>query len=147
MVDGLSQPESKVGGDLIVAATPRMQLAPGVANQLDESRFDKRVDVFRRRIVTTTILENRLQAVTDPCSVFHADHVRIFERLAVHDARHDVRLEQSPIEAKRIVEGREARIGFARESPTPHKSNVSLTTSNSRASLCIYASIMQVLCI
>jgi len=89
----------------------------------------------------------KVQGVTDLSSFARADYTRVFECLTVRDACPDVGLEQPPIEAKGIVEGREARISFAGESPTPHKSKVSLTMSNSHASLCIYAAIMQVSCI
>src|SRR5688572_1059051 len=132
MVDCVAQPESKVRRDLIVATAAGVQLAPGVANQLDESCFDKRVDVLRLRIVTTAFFENRFQAVTDSRSVGGRDYFRVLEGLAVRDARRDIDFKQPPVEAKGVIDGREAGISFVGESPTPHKSKVSLDRKSTR---------------
>ena len=124
---------------MIVATASGVQLATRVANQLDQSRFDKRVDVLDLRIIAATLIEDGFQGVTDLSSFARADYTRVFECLTVRDACPDVGLEQPPIEAKGIVEGREARISFA--SPLIMRSSMSSTREVcSRATLVAVAS-------
>ena len=124
------RPEPKVCRNLIVTAASRVQLAARVANQLDEPRLDKRVNVLRLRIVRATSIKNRVQTVTDSNSFVGSDNTRVFERLAVRHAGSYVRFKQPAVETKRIIESRKAGIGFALNLH-PHKSKVSLTTTNS----------------
>ena len=46
LIDCLAQPESQISSNLIVAAAARVQLAASLADLLDQTRFDKRMNVL-----------------------------------------------------------------------------------------------------
>src|SRR5581483_9530723 len=50
-IDFLAQPQTQVRRDLVVSTSARVQLAPNVADHLDQSCYDERMHIFRSRVV------------------------------------------------------------------------------------------------
>jgi len=67
--DLLAQVETDIGGDLVVARTPGMQLFARIADQLGKASLDVHVHIFERhrpfKAILGDLVANLLQAVLD----------------------------------------------------------------------------------
>src|SRR5437763_6154482 len=109
MIERLTHPDPKIRGHLIVPTAPRVQLAPRVADQLHQSRFDKRVNVFGHGFHGWAIFENGFQSGSNLSGFRGAHDSSALERRAPGNTRPHVNVKQPPIETKRTVEFRELR--------------------------------------
>src|SRR5215212_4537400 len=75
--------------------------------------------VLSGTIFTGAALEDRVESVAYLTAFIGFDDARIYQRVAVSDARRDVGFKQPAVEAVRVIKLGEARIGLSFESPAP----------------------------
>ncbi len=101
-VDLVAQPQADVGGDLVVAATPGVQLLAGDADAVGQARLDVHVHVFQIdapvELAGFDLALDLGEAVDDRVALGDAQHAGLFEHGGVGDGAHDVVAVQALVE-------------------------------------------------
>src|SRR5947209_14615779 len=118
------QPEPQVRRHLIISTATRVKLPACVANELNQTRFNKRVDIFRRQFIKISRI--RLCTFDDsPKPVLNLrafcvrQNTRRAQAFAMREARLNIHSKQPAIKAERAVESCEPLISLAHKPPTP----------------------------
>ncbi len=103
-VDHAAQVQPHVGDHLIVAAAPGVQLGTGVADQLDQSPFDRHVNVFvlvaRHELPGLDLGSHPGQPVGDGGQLLAGEHTGGRQTVRVSHAPLDVFAPQAPVEGE-----------------------------------------------
>src|ERR1019366_9230651 len=88
LVNGGAHEETKVGGNLLIAAASRVQFVASRADDHGQLFFDEVVDVFHSRIVQEFgrifgVASDLVEAVDDLGQLFGSEHTSMFERAGV----------------------------------------------------------------
>jgi hypothetical protein len=93
-IDFVAQPQAHVGGDLVVAAAPRVQSLAGVAHQLGQSRFNVQMHVLQVQLpfkaASFDVLNNLGHPALDVGVVLRADDALGRQHLGVGQRAGDV---------------------------------------------------------
>ncbi|MOA04207.1 hypothetical protein D3C78_1237510 [compost metagenome] len=101
-VDLVAQPQADVGGHLVVAATPGVQLLAGDADAVGQTRLDVHVHVFQIdapvELAGLDLGLDLLQAGDDGVALGGAQHAGLLQHGGVGDGTHDVVAVQALVE-------------------------------------------------
>jgi hypothetical protein len=122
-VDLLAQVEAQVGGDLVVARAPGVQLFAGFADALDQACLDVHVDIFQgNRPVKSTLFDfsqDAFESVDDGTGLVSGDDADMAEHAGVRDRARDVVAIQALVKADRGGKFLDEGIGGLGKAPTP----------------------------
>jgi len=106
-IAGFAQPESKIKGDLVVAAAGRMELRAGWSDTLGKLRFDVHVDILEVHLELEAALldlgEDLAQARLDFLKFLPGENARGLQSTGVGDAARDVMPVKLPIDRDRLA--------------------------------------------
>ena len=123
IVDRPARPQSKVGGDLVVARSTRMESAGERPDLPGQRRLDVHVDVLERPVplepARSEVLRERRQPIDECLHVVRAQDAGATEAPHVGDRTRDVVSGEGGVDLDRAGEVRHARIRLAAEPPAP----------------------------
>ena len=123
IVKRIANPQFDSRDNLIIPATPRVQLAADVAQPFDESLFDVCVDVFeldgKGEFATINLSGNGIERRSDAFGFIFGEQSDLRQHAGVGLAGRDVVPVKPAIKANRFGEGFNAVIGLAAEAATP----------------------------
>ena len=102
-VDFIAQPQADIGGDLVVAAAPGVELFTGDADAVGQACFDVHVHVFEVdapvELAGLDFALNGLQAIDDAVALGIGQHADLGQHGGVGDRAHDVVAIQALVES------------------------------------------------
>ena len=101
-----------------------MQLQTVISNQINQARFNKRVNVFELDIskickLSVVLFKDLVQRRSDLAGFLVTQHCSRFKGVAVSNTATHIDFQQSPIKLKRAIKLREAFIGLAFKTAAP----------------------------
>src|SRR5580700_7422367 len=129
--------KAQVGGDLLVAAAPTVQLVAEVADPryellLDEMMHILSIIVLHESFGRSSHLAYLLQAFQNADELVRRQHASISQTASVGPARGEFIIQQPPVEIKRPLPAFELRVQRLPEPPRPHLHRVTSTRPRAR---------------
>ena len=122
-VQRVTNPEFKIGGDLVVAAPRRVQFPADVSQLLDQCRFDMHVDIFaledKRKVLSLNLSLNFRQSEHNLLAFLGCEQTDPREHPRVRGRSLDVVLEKTTIKGDRFRELFHSVVGSGSETATP----------------------------
>ena len=101
----VAQIQPQVERDLIVARTPGMQLAPGLANQRDQPALDREMDVFIGNVefedAALDLIFDTLESADDRTHFAGLEQADLREHLRMRDRSANIVPKKPPVERQR----------------------------------------------